>query len=416
LPLRNHEREEEMGKPKTRVSEVRVSGPLVPFVEGFKACLKEAGYTPLSAAVQVRLLAHLSRWLEAGQLRAADLGNVHVEEYLRFRRAAGYTGLVSNRGLEPLLGFLASEGALPAPEPLPACSNLDALLASFQRYLLTERGLTPSTARAHLRSADRFLQARAGDGDLATLSAADVSSAVLAEASRLSVRSTQYFAGGLRSFLRFCLIEGLIDVDLSAAALYATGCRRSSLPRGISQGDAKALLASCDRRRALGRRDYAVVLVLLRLGLRASEVAHLMLEDIDWRAGELVVHGKGRRDEALPLPADVGEALANYLKRGRPKTPQREVFLTGTAPVGPLTREAVSCIVRRACQRADIASVGAHCLRHTAACDMVRAGAPLAEIGQVLRHRSLASTAIYARVDLDSLRSIAQQWPEGDSR
>lgn len=175
-----------------------------------------------------------------------------------------------------------------------------------------------------------------------------------------------------------------------------TGRRRSSLPKGISRPDAEALLASCDRRRAVGRRDHAVVLLLLRLGLRAGEVARLMLEDIDWRAAEIVVHGKGRRDEALPIPADVGEALANYLQRGRPKTSRREVFLRAKAPFGGLTREAVSGIVRRACSRAGIAPIGAHRLRHTAACGMVSAGVSLSEIGQVLRHRSLVTTAIYA--------------------
>jgi site-specific recombinase XerD len=295
-------------------------------------------------------------------------------------------------------------------------SALDVLLASFQHYLLNERGLATSTAQAYTDRARRFLVECAPDGELSRLSAGDVTRAVLAESAALSVGSTQYFVAALRSFLRFCLIEGLVDVDLSAAALAVTGRRRSPLPKGMDRTDAEGLLRSCDRRRAAGMRDHAVLLVLLRLGLRASEVAGLMLEDINWRAGELVVHGKGRRDEALPLPTDVGMAIALYLQRGRPKTSRREVFVSEKAPVVGLTRGSVSGIVRRACARAGIAPVGAHRLRHTAACDMVRAGVPMPEISQVLRHRSLGTTAIYARVDLESLRSLAQPWPGGDPR
>lgn len=163
------------------------------------------------------------------------------------------------------------------------------------------------------------------------------------------------------------------------------------------------MLRSGARRRSEGRRDYAVLITLLRLGLRAGEVAQLTLDDIDWRAAE-IVHGKGRRDDGLPLPVDVGEAVAGYLRRGRPATTRREVFLRALAPVAPLGRGGVSSIVRRACVRTGMSPIGAHRLRHTPACDMVSVGVPLSEIGQVLRHRSVSSTAIYACVDLEALR------------
>jgi integrase/recombinase XerD len=211
--------------------------------------------------------------------------------------------------------------------------------------------------------------------------------------------------------LRFCFIEGLVEIDLSRAALSVTGRRRSSLPRGISKTDAQALLGSCDRRRALGRRDYAVIIVLLRLGLRRGEVAGMTLDDIDWRAGELAVRGKGGREDRLPLPADVGEAIAAYLQRSRPLSDRREVFLRARAPYQPIASGTVASTVRRACRRAGIAEVGSHRLRHTTACEMVTARVPLVRIGQVLRHRSLQSTAIYARVDVDQLRLLAQPWP-----
>jgi integrase/recombinase XerD len=239
---------------------------------------------------------------------------------------------------------------------------------------------------------------------------------VLHESTSMSVVSVHHLVFALRSFLRFCYLEGRIDADLSAAALTITGRRRSSLPKGISRPDADALLRSCDRRRAIGRRDYAVLLSLLRLGLRAGEVATLTLDDVDWRAGEIVVHGKGGRLDRLPLPGDVGQAMVAYLQRGRPSSGHRELFLRALAPTGPLAGGGVSWIVRRACRRAGTPEVGAHRLRHTAACEMIAAGIPLPEIGAVLRHRSRASTALYARVDLDALRSVALPWPGGDLR
>ena len=191
------------------------------------------------------------------------------------------------------------------------------------------------------------------------------------------------------------------------------GRSSSSLPRAISSADARALLCSCDRRQALGRRDYAIIITLLRLGLRRSELAGLRLDDIDWRAGELVVRGKAAREDRLPLPADVGEAIAAYLRRGRPHSDRREVFLRSKAPYEPIASGTVASTVRRACRRAGIPEVGSHRLRHTAACEMVRANVPLLRIGQVLRHRSLQSTARYARVDVERLRGLAAPWPLG---
>jgi site-specific recombinase XerD len=307
--------------------------------------------------------------------------------------------------------MLADAGVLTSPLPA-SMSEQERLLAAFERHLLGERALAASTAAAYVARARRFLAGFDGCG-LAGLTCADVTRAVLAETAMVSVGSAQYFVAALRAFLRFCFLEGLTETDLAGAALAVTGRRRSPLPRGIGQADARALLASCDRRRPAGRRDYAVLVTLLRLGLRAGEAASLTLEDIDWRAGQITVHGKGRREERLPLPADAGEAIAAYLTRGRPVTRCREVFVRAVAPVGPLSRGGISFIVRRACRRAGIAEVGAHRLRHTAACEMAEAGVPLTEIGQVLRHHNLASTANYARVSVAELRRLAQPWPSG---
>lgn len=400
-----------MSSPTSKVAEVRVPGPLAPFAAAFQESLAAAGYTPLSAVVQLRLMVHLSRWLEARGLSAVDLTDELVSQYLAERRSAGYIGLIGQRGMVPLLNVLRGCGVLPVVvAAAPAC-GAPALLAVFDRYLRTERGLAASTTAAYVSRAGRFLAEYATDGDVSALTAADVTSAVLSECDAWSVGAGKYFVAALRAFLRFAYVEGLIGVDLSAAALAVAGRRGSLLPKGISSDEAEAILHACDRSTAVGRRDRAVLLVLLRLGLRGGEVARLRLDDIDWRAGQLLVRGKGRRHEQLPLPSDIGEAIADYLQRGRPASVRREVFVTAVAPAAGLTREAVSGIVRRACDRAGIAQIGPHRLRHGLACAMVRAEVPLAEIGQILRHRSPISTAIYARVDLVALRTLAQPWP-----
>ena len=405
-----------MARLSGRVSRVEVTGPLAPFVEAFEAELSDRGYAPRTIVNHVRQVGWLSRWLEASGSTAAALSSERVEQFCEARRASGRGGACSPRGLMLLMDMLRGLGVVEAESPASVDSSAERLLASFADYLLCERGLAAGTVLAYVGYARRFLAGLAGGGELSGVTAGEVTGAVLRESAVVSVASAQHFVTALRSFLRFCLIEGLVDADLSAAALAVTGRRRSSLPMGIGKSATAALLGCCDRRQALGRRDYAVIITLLRLGLRAGEAARLTLDDVDWRAGEIVVHGKGRREDRLPLPADVGEAITGYLQRGRPESRRRELFLRARAPIGALGRGGVSAIVRRACGRAGIPGVGAHRLRHTIACEMVRVGVPLPEIGQVLRHRSLQTTANYARVDLDQLRLLAQPWPEGARR
>lgn len=318
--------------------------------------------------------------------------------------------MLSRPGLSCLVELLRDRGVVRAPAPV-APSPTEELMDSFGRYLLAERGLVAGTVRGYVDRARKFVVGLACG--LAEVTPAEVTAAVLRESTVVSVSATQNYVASLRALLRFCFLEGLIDRDLSEAALPITGRRRSSLPSGIAKHDADALLASCDRRTAIGRRDYALIVTLLRLGLRRGEVASLRLDDIDWRVGELVVVGKGGRRDRLPLPCDVGEAIAAYLRRGRPVSHRREVFLRARAPFAPMAAGTVALTVRRACRRAGLPEVGAHRLRHTAACEMVAARVPLPQIAQVLRHRSLQSTAIYARVDLDRLRELAQPWPGG---
>ena len=325
-----------MGRPTSKVTNVRVAGPLAPFADVYKARLRDRGYTPLTIVNEVRQLAHLSRSLEASGLGAAELTRERLEQFVAARRPSRSDhGACSLQGLLPVLEVLGELGVVAAERPAPPVSAAEALIGSFRRHLIAERGVTSQTADAYALRARRFLAWCAPDGAVQALTAGDVTSAVLHESAAVSVGAVQLFVVALRAFLRFCFVEGLIETDLSGAALTMTGRRRSSLPKGIDRSAATALLRSCDRRKAIGRRDYAVILTLLRLGLRAGEVAALRLDDIDWRAGEIVVHGKGGRLDRLPLPTDAGEAIAAYLQRGTPTGERAGGVLAGAGADHP---------------------------------------------------------------------------------
>jgi site-specific recombinase XerD len=392
------------------VSRVRVGGPLAECAAGFAGFLAEAGYTPLSAANQVRVLARLSRWMEGCGLGPGELTCARVREFLAARRAAGYTCWLSERGVAPLLGFLRGLGVVPEPErPVPVAA-VDVLLDRYRGYLAVERGLAGSTVRYYLDEARGFLAGR--EDGLGSLTAGEVSGFVAAQCRQRSTGSAKILVTALRSLLRFLVVEGLVTPGLQGAVPAVAGWRGGGLPKALPESQVAALLAACDRGTAAGRRDFAVLVLLSRLGLRACEVAALELDDIGWRAGTVTVRGKGRRDEQLPLPPDAGEALACYLREGRPAgSSSRRVFLAVRAPGGGLSAGAVTSVVRYACDRAGIAPAGAHRLRHSAATGMLHAGAPLAEIGQVLRHRSASTTAIYAKVDHRALGQLAMPWP-----
>ena len=403
-----------MSRPRSKVVAVGVTGGLAPYAQQLRSLLAERGFTPLSRVNHLRVMQHLSKWMRVGGLDVADLTSQRVDEYVAHRRDDGYASYCTRSSIVQLLDVLAACGApLAGPAPAQPGAGVDVLLAGYADYLRRERVLVPSTVAAYVLRARRFIDGYGHGADLAGVAAGDVTRAVLREAGTVSVGSTQFFVVALRSFLRYAYLAGALDADVSGASLPVTGRRRSPLPKGVSAAHVRALLASCDRRTMVGRRDYAVLLVLLRLGLglRSCEVASLQLGDIDWRVGEITVHGKNHRDDRLPLPADVGQAIVDYLRRGRPRTDRREVFLRVIAPRVGLGRGGVSLIVRRACVRAGLTPHGAHRLRHALACDMVAAAVPLHEIGQVLRHRDAASTSIYARVDVDQLRTVARVWP-----
>jgi site-specific recombinase XerD len=394
---------------------VRVMGPLAGHAPGFMAALVEAGYRPNAAAVQLRLLAHLSRWLER---EGIDPGGVREPELERFREEdlAGVRSLRIAGGLVPLLAYLRGLGVVPVADE-PALSGVELLLARYREYLLCERGLTAGTARGYIDCVRPFVSSRAREGDefdLAGLTPQDVLGFVLADCQRRSRRSAKLMVTALRSLLRFLHVEGMIDRPLAQVVPSVAFWRLQGLPRGLDGDQVRALLESCDTDTVNGRRDLAILLLLVRLGMRRGEVACLRLEDIDWRAGELIVRGKGPRVERLPLPADVGEALAAYLRDGRvTDVGTRAVFMRVRAPRAAMTPSGITQVVVSASKRAGLGEVTPHRLRHTAASELLRRGAPLVEIGQLLRHRTELTTTIYAKVDRDRLRELALSWPGG---
>jgi len=394
-----------------RVPVVVVHGPLEGLVDRFWEGLTAAGYTPLSAVNQLRLMAHVSRWMASESVGLVDLTEELLDRFLVVRREAGYTCWLSRRGLGPLVELLRSEGVMPAAAVL-APGAVDLLLAEFAVFLGQERGLAADTIDGRVRIAGRFL---ASFADPALVDAAGVSSYVSSTCPSMRVSTAKLVLTGIRSLLRFLHVSGHLDVDLSPAVLGAAGWRHTGLPKGLSDTEVSALLTACDPMRMSGRRDRAIVLLLVRLGLRRVEVARLEVGDIDWRAGEFTVTGKGNRLERLPLPVDVGQALVDYLRLDRPREIKaRAVFVSLRAPHGPLSGSAVTAVVENLARRAGLGSVGPHRLRHTAATGVLRSGADLVEVGQLLRHRQLSTTAIYAKVDLVRLRRLARPWPARD--
>jgi site-specific recombinase XerD len=271
------------------------------------------------------------------------------------------------------------------------------------------------TVRHYQSIARRFLSDRFGQNglELSRLNTADVASYVVRQSRTSSVHWAKYMVTALRSVLRYLFLRGELVSDLACAVPKVAGWRQASLPKALSPKEVQQLLQSCDRRTHLGRRDFAVLVLMVRLGLRAGEVAALEFDDFDWTRGEVVIRGKGREDR-LPVPSDVGEAVVAYLRFARPQTTNcRKLFLSCNAPLRAISSYAVMKVVPRACIRAGLTPIGSHRLRHSAATQMLHQGASLSEIAQVLRHRSLDTTAIYAKVDRCALQQLAQLWPGG---
>jgi site-specific recombinase XerD len=391
----------------------RKAGLLGPEVEPYRAWLLQRGYTPETVRNMLKDLGQAGLWLSVQGLPVEQFDEELASAFIAARRAVGFRHSPGIRGMRPLLTFLREAGVVPAAEPL--LTSLEELLEQYRSWMVQERGLAPMTVWRYVKTARLFLQQQACTGDVfdpSTVTGIDVNAFLLGECVRVSAGSAKGRVAELRSILRFLYLQGNTPSQLATAVPPVGGWRFATLPPpAMPASDVQALLDGVDRSSDVGARNLAILLLVARLGLRSIEVARLELRDVDWRSGELVIRGKGGRQDRLRLPVQVGEALVGYLSRGRVPADARHLFLTCRAPRGPIRSDLVGDVVERACLRAGLPHVGPHRLRHALAGELLRQGAGLVAISQVLRHRDLATTALYAKVDLPTLRQVAQPWP-----
>lgn len=393
----------------------RLPDPLVVQLRRFTASLREQGYTDKTVRLKVKLITNFRQWLKRNRVVVADLDERRVEAFLKRKHRERKGEL---RALQQFLDHLRRQNIVPARNLPCDRSPLAQILNRYETHLRTERGLVAQTILKYQSFVRKFLLKRLRGRPLLlkAVKAADISDFVLRHTRGMSVKSAQLMTTAFRSFFRFLFQKGELQADLAGAVPTVANWRLSTVPKYLAPQEVERVFKACDRRTAVGRRDYAILLLLARLGLRAEEVLGLQLEDINWRAGEVLVRGKGLLHERMPLPVDVGQALAAYLRRGRPACRTRRVFVRTRAPRrGFAHSAALSAIVRRALARADLHPPrrGAHLLRHSLATSMLRSGATMREIGEVLRHRDPNTTEIYAKVDFQGLRSLAHPWPMG---
>lgn len=396
-------------------------GPLSPHLEAYASSLIEQRYSAWCVHLKVYRAVDFSGWLAQRRIDARDADEQVIARYHREHSRGRHRPWPNELyALRQLLSFLRERGVINDPTVVAKVEPVDEFVLRFEKHLRHVRGLADHTIERYSAFARRFLIGRFGSGpaDLRELRAADVIEFVQRQALCTPPRRLKLVITALRSFLNHAQIRGDVGPQMVAAVpTVSSWSSTPALPRAISSDHARRAIDSCDRHTAVGRRDHAVLLLLARLGLRSGEVAALTLDDVDWAVGCLRVRGKGRREDLLPLPADVGEAIAAYLQDGRPASTDRHLFLRSRAPIRAFKNSAVAVasIVLHALVRAgiDAPHKGAHQFRHALATRMLRQGASLAEIGELLRHRSSQTTALYARVDLTALRALALSWPGG---
>ena len=398
-----------------RTIEALSNGPLASPLKAYAQRLRENGYAAHSGFVQLRLLGCFNRWLDRRGLASGDVGPATIEQYLRGRAQSGKLRKGDSAALFRLLAILRPDSTgVAAPPP----TAIEIALGQFQQYLRQERGLSDATVINYTPVARSFLSERFPKGAVhcQQITAADITAFVQRQATLVKSKRVSLVVTALRSFLRYLFYRGIVAVDLATCVPTIATWSLSKVPRFLAREQIQKILGSCDKQTAIGKRDYALLLLLARLGLRAGEVVALTLEDFDWEAGLVMVRGKGKRVAQMPLPSDVGAAIADYLWTGRPPCSSRRVFIRGKAPLTGFTNSVAICsLVDRALERAEVESEyrGSHVFRHSLATGMLNHGASLDEIGDLLRHRRPDTTRIYAKVDLVSLRSIALPWPGG---
>lgn len=396
-----------------------LEGPLATHIAPFAEWVGAKGYARYTLYRYVLLTACFSRWLGQRGVRLHEVLSTHTSEYLRYRAQQRRIARSDAAALNQLLDFLRNQGLIPDDKTLRhPLKPVDQCVQAFEQYLRVDRALADATVTNYVPFIRDFLTDRFGIGPvrLSHLRSDDVVAFVQHQAPRLGRKRAKLLTTALRAFFRYARYRGDITLDLAAAVPTVADWSMPSIPRAISTEQVRQLLARCGRRTAVERRDYAILLLLARLGLRASEVVMLELDDIDWEVGCLHVHTKGGQRTELPLPADVGEAIVGYLQHGRPTSTSRRVFLRAKAPIrGFLGASTIDSIIRHALERTGTSAPtkGAHQFRHGLATEMLHQGASLDEIGEVLGHRSPETTKIYAKVDLDALRTLALPWPGG---
>ena len=396
-------------------------GPLGAHVDELVQQFVDEGYSKPVVQHAVRLVWHLGLWVDKHGMTTSQLTANNLQRFLDNHSTHHCSQHGAAATLRRLSDLLVTKGVV-APSARNEPTPTQRLEEEFQQYLKQERRLAPNTLPNYLASARRFLAECFVDrkAGLDSLCAADVVRFVRKEAARIhNPHRAKSMTNGLRSFLQYAFYRGIISTDLRSSVPTVANWSMASLPRSLPSDEVEHLLAQCDRDTALGRRNLAILLLLARLGLRAGEVVSLMLDDLDWERGEICIRslkGQNGHSDRLPMPQDVGAALAEYLRNSRPACSCRNVFICMSAPHrGFHGSTGISTLVSRALKRSGLDPVhkGAHVLRHSVATNLLRQGASLAEIGELLRHRSQQATMIYAKVDLDMLRPLALPWPRG---
>jgi len=387
-------------------------------VERYAVCLVNEGLARHGTWRCLNLVGNLLSWIAGSRSKLTDLDERMVDRYLRYRGGKQSIQPGDRAALKRWLSVLRDAGSIAPPALLPITSQ-DQIFEEFGDYLRRERGLAPKSIVRHQPFIRRFLHevCPAGVGDLRRISQEDIIRYIERHVRDWSAESGKGMCWSLRAFLRYLHHRGLNPLALAGCVPSIRQWKLASLPTYLSTAQVQKVLDGCDRATAMGRRDYAILMMLAKLGLRANEVATLTLDDIDWRAGEMLVRAKGRQRARMPVPPDVGAAVVAYLRDGRPTSSCRRLFLRTPAPnVGFASGCAITVIAKTALERAGIrgyAHHGAHIFRHSLATELLRSGATLSEIGQLLRHESHDTTRIYAKVDVDALRTLSLPWPGG---
>jgi site-specific recombinase XerD len=393
-------------------------GPLGPYLNTFAKHIHDQGFARKNGCYQIRVLAGFNRWIKINNFEVKDINHHKIDDFIDYRKKFIKINHPDKPALNRLLDILNDIGIIVDSEQNEVKTDCQLIEDDYEQFLSHERQLAPSTILNYMPVVHKFLSECFSTNKIqfCKLQAKDITGFIRCQAQAVSAKRAKIIVTAIRSFLKYLLLQGKINTDLSSCVPTVPCWKLSTLPKFLQPAQVQAVLRGCDRKTSLGMRNYAILLLLARLGLRACEIIFLTLDDIEWEDGYISIHGKGGSISRLPLPKDAGEAIAAYLKYGRPTCSTRRVFVRHKAPIRELGNSStISSIVRRALKHAGIKSsyMGAHIFRHTVATEMLNQGASLYEIGELLGHSNPNTTSIYAKVDIKALKKLAQPWPGG---